>query len=106
MSIVLETYIDDNINNIALTIGYDSNDLDSMAILRGFIESGIEDMIAAGVSEQVITSNKLSFITICLYVKDNLPLSSGVATSSPIYIANVQKLRLKSRILESTSVTT
>jgi|GEM_PF-2435367 len=98
MSIELTTFINDNIGNIALSVGYDSNDLDSITVLRGFVEAGIEDMMSAGVSEQVVISKKLSFITICLYVKDNLPLSAGTSTTSPIYIANVQKLKLISKV--------
>jgi hypothetical protein len=99
MSTELTTFIAENISNIALSIGYDSNDLDAIAVLRGFIEAGIEDMMSAGVSEQVVINKKLSFITICLYVKDNLPLSSGTSITSPIYMANVQKLKLISKVL-------
>lgn len=99
MSTELTTFINDNISNIAMSVGYDSNDLDSIAVLRGFIEAGIEDMMSAGVSEQVVINKKLSFITICLYVKDNLPLAAGTSTTSPIYIANVQKLKLISKVL-------
>lgn len=96
MSTELNTFIDGQISNIALTIGYDCSDLESLAILRGFVEAGIEDMIGAGVSEQIVINKKLSFITICLYVKDNLPLTSGTSVTSPIYISNVQKLKLMS----------
>jgi len=99
MSTELTTFINDNISNIAMSVGYDSNDLDSIAVLRGFVEAGIEDMMSAGVSEQVVINKKLSFITICLYVKDNLPLAAGTSTTSQIYIANVQKLKLISKVL-------
>ena len=98
MSTALTTFINDQIDNIALSVGYDSTDLESKAVLRNFIESAIEDMMSAGISEQIVIGRKLSFITICLYVKDNIVLAPGTSQTSSIYVANVQKLRMITRV--------
>ena len=94
MSDKINSFITSNIQKIALAIGFDTSDVDSDSILTAFVESGVDDMRGAGVSEHVIINNKLSLITLCLYVKDNISLESGKTTASPIYTANVQKLKL------------
>lgn len=94
MSVELTNQIAVLTNKIAYAVGYDVSDSASKAYIEDLIESGIEDMKSAGVSETVILSkNKLVVATLIIYVNDNLNLTTGSHKTSPMYIANIDKLR-------------
>ncbi len=90
----IEEFINTNKSKIAFQVGYDIQDIDANNIMTTLIESGIDDMATAGVTEATIINNKLSIITLAIYVKDNLNITSGDNKTSPMYISNVQKLKL------------
>lgn len=90
----INNFIDTNKGKIAFQVGYDIQDITAASIVVDLIEAGIADMIASGVTEATIINNKLSIITLAIFVKDNLNITSGDNKISPMYISNVQKLKL------------
>ena len=90
----INNFIDTNKGKIAFQVGYDIQDITAASIIVDLIEAGVADMVASGVTEATIINNKLSIITLAIFVKDNLNITSGDNKISPMYISNVQKLKL------------
>lgn len=89
----LEQFVIENISHVAFAAGLDSSDEDTKNQVKLLMESGIEDMISNGVSEQIITTKKLAVITLVQYVIDNMTSTPGGFVSSKVFQANVQKLK-------------
>ena len=82
------------ITRVAYAVNYDINDLDARNHVELLIEAGLEDMRQAGVTQAVIDSdNKLLTSALIIFVNDNLNLNPGTRMTSPMYLANVDKLR-------------
>lgn len=96
----IKEFIDGNKAKIAMQVGYDIQDIDADTLIVTLIEAGIDDMKASGVTESTIIHNRLSIITLVLFIKDNLSLDGGKSETSPMYISNVQKLKLRPYIKE------
>lgn len=84
------------IDSIAYAVGYDIHNEEDKRHLRGLVVSGLQDMKDSGVSEEVLKTNALVLTTLIIFVTDNINMSSGQFSTSPMYITNVAKLRLRS----------
>jgi len=89
----IQTFINDNKEKITRLVGFDSNSSDDVELVQTYIEAGIDDMIEAGVSEDVIVNKKLSIIALTQFVIDSLQETPGEYKTSSMYIQNVLKLK-------------
>lgn len=78
---------------IAYAVGFDTTDEDSNDRIEMLLEAGIADMQQAGVSDDVIFTNKLSVTALTQFVMDNLKMVPGEFQTSPVYLSNLQKLK-------------
>ena len=88
-----DQFMINNKTKITYAVGFDPTDADTNMHIEMLIEAGIADLEQAGVSEQVIFTNKLSVITLTQFVMDNLKMVPGEFQTSPVYLSNVQKLK-------------
>jgi len=89
----LEQFVDENVNHVAYAAGLDVSDIDTKNQVKNLMESGIEDMISNGVSEEIIKTKKLAVIALVQYVVDNMTTTPGGFITSKVYQSNVQKLK-------------
>lgn len=78
---------------IAYAVGYDISDPSANQFIKGIVEAGMEDMKRSGVSEALLISSKIVLSALIIFTNDNLNMSAGKYTVSPMYLANVDKLR-------------
>ena len=81
-------------SRIAYAVGYDIHDADINLHLTEIIKAGIQDMNNSGVSENVLENNLLVLTTLIIFVTDNINMTAGQFSTSPMYVTNVSKLRL------------
>ncbi len=89
----IDQFIIENKKKITANVGFDSESSEDVDYIETFIKAGIEDMQENGVSDAVITKKSLVIVALTQYVMDNLQETPGNYTVSPIYTANVQKLK-------------
>lgn len=93
LSTELKTKVTEYLPIIAYAVGYDTSDSSAATLITTLAEAGMEDMLRAGVPEETLKTSKVVLSALIIFVNDNLNMSAGKYTTSPMYLANVDKLR-------------
>lgn len=91
---IISRYID----RVAYSAGFDIGNTVSRDSISEIMRAGIADMQASGVRDEVLESNPLVLTTLVIFVTDNLNMTSGSFVTSPMYVSNVAKLRMRSQV--------
>ena len=78
---------------IAYAVGYDLSDESARAFIEAIVQAGAEDMLRSGVPEDTMLESRIVLSALIIFTNDNLNMSAGKYTVSPMYLANVDKLR-------------
>jgi len=89
----LTTKINEYLPIIAYAVGYDISDNQARTFIESVVHAGAEDMLRSGVPEEVMQESRIVLSALIIFTNDNLNMSSGKYTISPMYLANVDKLR-------------
>lgn len=93
ISTELKNRVTESLPIIAYAVGYDITDPAANNFITTLAEAGMEDMQRAGVAEEVLLESKVVLSALIIFVNDNLNMSAGKYVTSPMYLANVDKLR-------------
>lgn len=93
ISTELQTKVNGYLPIISYAVGYDITDASANELVKVIAEAGMEDMLRAGVPEETLKTSKVVLSALIIFVNDNLNMSAGKYTTSPMYLANVDKLR-------------
>lgn len=90
---LVERKISELLPVIAYAVGYDISDESARVYIEALVSAGVADMMHAGVPEQAILENKLVVSALIIFTNDNLNMAPGDFRTSPMYLANTDKLR-------------
>lgn len=93
LSTEIKTKVTEYLPIISYAVGYDISDESASGLITALAEAGMEDMLRAGVSENTLKESKVVLSALIIFVNDNLNMSAGKYVTSPMYLANVDKLR-------------
>lgn len=89
----MELRLKEYIPTIAYAVGYDITDEQARTFIETLVFAGAEDMIRSGVPEEAILNSRTVLSALIIFTNDNLNMSAGKYVTSPMYLANVDKLR-------------
>ena len=89
----IELRLKEYIPTIAYAVGYDITDEQARTFIETLVFAGAEDMIRSGVPEEAILNSRTVLSALIIFTNDNLNMSAGKYVTSPMYLANVDKLR-------------
>lgn len=78
---------------VAYAVGYDISDESAKTFIKTLVSAGVEDMIRSGVPEEIVLDSKVALSALIIFTNDNLNMTAGSYTTSPMYLSNVDKLR-------------
>lgn len=81
------------IPEIAYAVGYDVMDYSARTFIETIVHAGAEDMLRSGVPEETMLESRMVLPALIIFTNDNLNMSAGKYVTSPMYLANVDKLR-------------
>ena len=96
----INTKIQEYLPIIAYAVGYDISDTQAKDFVTAVVTAGAEDMLRSGVPEQTMLESRIVVSALIIFTNDNLNMSAGKYTVSPMYLANVDKLREQAAMAE------
>lgn len=78
---------------VSYAVGYDITDPDANEYIEALVKAGLTDLRKSGVKQETLESSALIIPALTIFVNDNLQMSAGEYKTSPMYLANVDKLR-------------
>lgn len=99
ISTELTTKLNGYIPIIAYAVGYDITDAEARTFVEAIVNAGAEDMLRSGVPEATMLDSRIVLSALIIFTNDNLNMSAGKYTISPMYLSNVDKLREQNGLL-------
>lgn len=78
---------------VAYAVGYDVTDPSAKEYIETLVKAGLTDLNKSGVKIETLETSALITPALIIFVNDNLQMNAGEYKTSPMYLANVDKLR-------------